>query len=544
MTDSATTSQRSASGLILATLAAGQFVMTLDSSVMNVSMVQVANDVNSDISGIQTAITLYTLVMAALMITGGKIGQIIGPKKAFIIGCVIYASGSLTTALSHSLPVLILGWSFLEGIGAALILPALVALVASNFASADRPKAYGLLAASSAIAVAAGPLIGGLCTTYLTWRVVFVGEVVMVAGILVFANRMVAAPPNPETRLDVPGAVLTASGLGFFVFGLLRSGTWGFIQPKAGAPEWLGLSPAFWLMLGGLLVLRLFMAWEYRVVGQGREPLVDPELLKVRQLRAGLSAFFFQFILQYGLFFLMSLYLTVALGLSAVATGVRLTPLSIALLLAAVGIPKRFPNASPRAVVRLGFLLLTGGLLLLIVLLGVGTGPEIVTWPLILAGLGMGALASQLGAVTVAAVPDERSGEVGGLQNTGTNLGASIATALAGAVLVAALTTSLFTKLADNPDVPPSVLQNATVQLSAGVPFVSDSQLEAALSTAGVDDTTAAAIVADNSDARIGALQASLGVLVLLGAVALFVSRAIPRRIGQPDPLPPASAGA
>jgi hypothetical protein len=297
-------------------------------------------------------------------------------------------------------------------------------------------------------------------------------------------------------------------------------------------------------MLGGLLVLRLFMAWEYRVVGQGREPLVDPELLKVRQLRAGLSAFFFQFILQYGLFFLMSLYLTVALGLSAVATGVRLTPLSIALLLAAVGIPKRFPNASPRAVVRLGFLLLTGGLLLLIVLLGVGTGPEIVTWPLILAGLGMGALASQLGAVTVAAVPDERSGEVGGLQNTGTNLGASIATALAGAVLVAALTTSLFTKLADNPDVPPSVLQNATVQLSAGVPFVSDSQLEAALSTAGVDDTTAAAIVADNSDARIGALQASLGVLVLLGAVALFVSRAIPRRIGQPDPLPPASAGA
>jgi hypothetical protein len=374
--------------------------------------------------------------------------------------------------------------------------------------------------------------------------VVFVGEVVMVAVILVFANRMVAAPPNPETRLDVPGAILTASGLGFFVFGLLRSGTWGFIQPKSGAPEWLGLSPAFWLMLGGLLVLRLFMAWEYRVVGQGREPLVDPELLKVRQLRAGLSAFFFQFILQYGLFFLMSLYLTVALGLSAVATGVRLTPLSIALLLAAVGIPKRFPNASPRTVVRFGFLLLTGGLLLLIVLLGVGTGPEIVTWPLILAGLGMGALASQLGAVTVAAVPDERSGEVGGLQNTGTNLGASIATALAGAVLVAALTTSLFTKLADNPDVPPSVLQNATVQLSAGVPFVSDSQLEAALSTAGVDDTTAAAIAQDNADARIGALQASLGVLVLLGAVALFVSRAIPRRIGQPDPLPTASAGA
>ena len=121
-------------GIVLATLAAGQFLMTLDSSVMNVSIATVAKDVGTDVTGIQTAITLYTLVMASLMITGGKIGQIVGRKRAFSIGCVIYGCGSLTTALSPSLGVLILGWSFLEGVGAALILPAIVALVASNFA--------------------------------------------------------------------------------------------------------------------------------------------------------------------------------------------------------------------------------------------------------------------------------------------------------------------------------------------------------------------------------------------------------------------------
>ena len=167
---SAATSGKAAgsAGLVLMTLASGQFLMTLDSSVMNVSIAQVAEDVGTTVTGVQTAITLYTLVMATLMITGGKIGSMIGRRKAFAIGCVIYGCGSLTTSLAPSLPVLIFGWSFLEGVGAALIMPAIVALVASNFAAADRPRAYGLVASAGAIAVAAGPLIGGAVTTYWT----------------------------------------------------------------------------------------------------------------------------------------------------------------------------------------------------------------------------------------------------------------------------------------------------------------------------------------------------------------------------------------
>ena len=185
-----------ASGTVLLTLASGQFLMALDSSVMNVSIATVAEDLGTTVTGIQTAITLYTLVMASLMITGGKVGQIIGRKRAFAIGCVIYGAGSFTTALAPNLTVLLIGWSILEGIGAALIMPAIVALVASNFGRADRPRAYGLVAAAGAIAVAIGPLIGGLLTTYASWRWVFAGEVLIVAAILVLARRMADAPAD------------------------------------------------------------------------------------------------------------------------------------------------------------------------------------------------------------------------------------------------------------------------------------------------------------------------------------------------------------
>src|SRR5437764_2218113 len=190
----------SSAGIVLVTLAAGQFLMTLDSSVMNVSIATVAKDVGTSVTGIQTAITFYTLVMASLMITGGKVGQILGRKRAFAIGCVIYGCGSFITAISQSLAVLMFGWSFLEGVGAALILPAIVALVASNFEPAGRPRAYGLVASAGAIAVAAGPLIGGLFTTYASWRWVFAGEVLIVLTILALTRRMADAPPEARVR--------------------------------------------------------------------------------------------------------------------------------------------------------------------------------------------------------------------------------------------------------------------------------------------------------------------------------------------------------
>jgi MFS family permease len=530
---------KSAAGIVLLTLASGQFLMTLDSSVMNVSIAQVAEDVGTTVTGIQTAITLYTLVMATLMITGGKIGSLIGRKRAFMIGCVIYGAGSLTTALAPTLTVLIIGWSFLEGIGAALIMPAIVALVASNFPPEGRPRAYGLVASAGAIAVAAGPLIGGLVTTYWTWRYVFAGEVVVVAAILMLTRRIQDAPPETRHRLDLVGAALSAIGLGLAVFGVLRSGEWGWIRPKAGGPEWLGISPTLWLILAGIVIVRIFFAWEARVVERGREPLVRIEMLRVPQLTGGLTMFFFQFMIQAGIFFIVPLFLSVALGLTALATGVRLLPLSVALLFTAVAIPKYRPKAAPRTVVRWGLISLLAGIVSLIAALEVGVGPEIVTVPMLLTGLGVGALASQLGAVTVSAVPDKDTGEVGGLQNTMTNLGASLGTALAGSILIATLTTAFIEGVLENPAVPPEVSSAAEVELVGGIPFVSNAQLEEALGQTGLAPSETEAILAENEEARIAALRASLSILALFAVLALYFTRLIPKEpVGTPSGIP------
>jgi MFS family permease len=528
-TGEATSSTRaSGSMLVLLTLASGQFLMTLDSSVMNVSIATVAKDVGTTVTGIQGAITAYTLVMAALMITGAKIGALIGRKRAFAIGCVIYGCGSFTTSISQSLPVLLFGWSFLEGVGAALILPAIVALVAGNFAPERRPAAYGLVAAAGAVAVAVGPLIGGFCTTYFSWRWVFAGEVVLVAVILLLTRRIADAPAEKRPQLDWVGAVLSALGLSLLVFGVLRSGEWGWIEPKAGAPSWAGLSPTVWLIIGGLFVIWVFFRWQARRVSRHEEPLIRPAMLRNEQLTGGLTMFFFQYLVQAGFFFVVPLFLSVCLGLSAIETGVRLLPLSVTLLAGAIGIPRLFPNVSPRLVVRCGLLSLLAGTLVLLGGLDRDAGAEIVFVPMLLIGLGIGALASQLGAVTVSAVPDDESSEVGGIQNTMTNLGASLGTALAGSLLIATLTSSFLVNIEQSPAIPESVKAQAQVELAGGIPFISDADLEAALDEAQVGPETTDAALDAYADARLDGLRAALAILAVLAVVALFLAQRIP----------------
>jgi MFS family permease len=524
------------SGFVLGVLASGQFLMTLDSSVMNVSIRQVAADIGTTVTGIQTAITLYTLVMASLMITGGKIGAIIGRRRAFSIGLVIYGAGSLTTALSPNLGVLLAGWSVLEGIGAALIMPAIVALVAGNFPPERRSAAYGMIAAAGAIAVAVGPLIGGAVTTFASWRWVFVGEDVIVIGILVALRKVRDTPPAVRARFDLIGALLSVAGLSLLVFGVLKSGTWGFVKAKPGGPELLGTSPVVWLVIGGLLVIYGFLLWEAHVQRRGREPLIRPPMLRNSQLAGGLSMFFFQFFIQAGVFFAIPLFLSVVLELSALQTGVRLLPLSFALLATAVGIPKLAPAARPRLIVRLGLLSMTAGTLVLIGGISPGAGAGIVAVPMLLMGLGIGALASQLGAVTVSAVPDRQSAEVGGLQNTVTNLGASLGTALVGAVLIASLTTGLIHGVQASSAIPANVKTQATTQFAAGVPFISDTDLNAQLQKANVPPAQADAVLKANSDARLSALRTSLWVVALFAVAALFFTGLIPvKPTGRPQ---------
>ena len=515
-------------GGVLLILGAAQFLMILDTSVMNVSIATVAEDVGTTIAGIQTAITLFTLVMATLMITGGKIGTIIGRRRAFNIGLVIYACGSFTTAIAPNLAVLLIGWSLLEGIGAALIMPAIVALVAGNVKVDERPRAYGLIAAAGAIAVAVGPLIGGFCTTFFSWRWVFAGEVLIAIVILAMARRLAESPVEAKAHLDLVGTLLTVVGLGSIVYGVLRSGDWGWVTPKPGAPTLFGISLTTWLLLFGLLVIYSFGAWEQYVQKRGGDPLVRPGTLKNEQLAGGLSMFFFQFLLQGGYFFIVPLFMSVVLELNALQTGARLVPLSLTLIVAAVGIPKVWPKASPRRVVRIGVFLMLAGLLSLLAGIDLDASVAVVSVPMLLMGFGMGALASQLGSVTVSALPTERSGEVGGLQNTASNLGISIGTALAGSVLFAVLTMSMIEGIQQNPQVPEEVKSQAGVQLAPGVPFISDTALETALTDAGVSPEVTDTVLAENREARVAALDLAIALLAVLALVSLFFTGNIP----------------
>lgn len=529
------TAGKTAGGVLL-TLGAGQFLMTLDTSVMNVAIATVAKDVGTTVTGIQTAITLYTLVMAMLMVTGGKVGSMLGRRRAFAIGCVIYGLGSLTTAVAPNLPILILGWSVLEGVGAALILPAIVALVAGNFPAPARPRAYGLVMGAGGIAVAVGPLIGGFATTYFSWRWVFAGEVLIVLVILLLARRVTDAPPEARKRFDVLGALLAAAGLGLSVFGVLRSAEWGWVLPKPGGPSWLSTSPTLWLIIAGVLVLWLFVERESRREATGADPLVAPSLFGNRQMTGGLLMFFLLFLVQAGLFFTIPLLLSVSLGLSALETGVRILPLSITLLAAAVGIPRFFPHASPCRVARFGLLAMLLGIVALLTAVDPTADAAIVTVPLLLAGLGVGALNSQLGAVTVSALPDDRSPEVGGLQNTATNLGAALGTALAGSILISALTTAFLHGVAENPAIPAQVKAQADVQLAAGVPFLSDADLQTALVKAAASPEVTSAALDINAQARVDGLRSALAALALITMGGLFAARRIPKHPAESSP--------
>ncbi len=502
--------------------------MTLDSSVMNVSIQSVAADLGTTVTGIQTAITLYTLVMAAFMITGGKIGAIIGRRRAFSIGLVVYGCGSMVTAIAPNLTVLIIGWSLLEGLGAALILPAIVALVAGNVARKGRSAAYGLIAAAGAIAVAAGPLIGGAVTTFASWRWVFVGEVALVIVILACVRMIHDTPTEGRVVLDGVGAVLSVVGLSMTVYGVLRSGTWGWVRPKPGAPTVAGVSLVFWLVVGGLLVLGLLIEWEVHRERTGREPLFRPSMFANRQMTGGLVMFAFQFFIQSGVFFTIPLFLSVVLELNALQTGARLLPLSLALLASALAVPRLWPGASPRRVVRVGLLAMLAGTLLLVGGLDPGANAAVVLVPMALMGLGIGALASQLGAVTVSALPDSMSAEVGGLQNTFTNVGASLGTALIGAVLIGSLTSTFLLGVSHNSAVPADVVAHASVDLEAGIPFISDTDLRKDLATTSLPPEAQDAIVAENATARLEGLRTALSVVALVIVIALFLARMLP----------------
>ncbi|HEY0571879.1 MAG TPA: MFS transporter [Enterovirga sp.] len=516
-------------------LASGQFVMTLDTSVMNVSISQITADLNTSIQGVQAAITLYALVMAALMLTGAKLGDIYGRNRMFAIGLAVYGVGSLTTALSPSLPVLLVGWSGIEGLGAIMVIPGIAALTAANYEGKDRALAYALIGGITAAAVAVGPLIGGWVTTNASWRYVFAGETVIVIVIILLRGQIAQAPKADHIpKMDVIGSVLSVAGLGLAVFGVLMGSKWGFVRPL-GAPTIngteitpLGFSVVPFMVLAGLGILAGFVQWEERRHRLGLDRLLDTALLKITRLRAGLTTLLGQQLVLMGLFFVVPVYLQVVVGLDAFETGKRLIPLSAAMLVAAMAGPKVAGRRSPRMVSQMGLVLISAGAVVMLATLDVKLNDTGFKIAMVLVGAGGGLLASQLGNVIMSSTDASKASETGGLQGTALNLGASIGTALIGAILILNLINGFNNKVAENPQVPAQTREAIAAGTEEGIDIVPAAQVEQLALSKGLSEDQAKAVAADYGDAELDALRVSIGAVAAIALLCLWFTRKLP----------------
>jgi len=529
--------RRAAVWLPIAVLAAAQFVMVLDSSVMNVSISQIVADLDTTIQGVQLAITAYTLVMAAFMLAGAKLGDILGRDRAFALGLAIYGLGSLTTALSPNLAVLLVGWSLVEGLGAALVIPAIVSLIAGIYSGKQRALAFGIIGGVAGAAIAAGPLIGGWVTTELSWRYVFAGETVIVAVILLVRRRMPRSPSVGErVGLDVVGVALSALGLGLAVFAILMSSKWGWVQPRAaptiGGREItpLGFSVVPYLILAGLGCLAGFASWEERRERQGRDTLLDRSLLEIRPLRAGLSTLMMQQLILLGTFFVLPVYLQVVLGLDAFETGKRLFPMSVTMFLAAMAGPRLAAGFAPKRVAQAGLLALVAAATVLVATIDVQLNGTRFALALALFGIGAGLLLSQLGNVIMSSVDPSQTNEAGGLQGTAQNLGASLGTALIGSVLIAALSSGLVTRVEQNPAVPADVRQRVARIAEKGIPVVPVADVEQAALKEGLPQSQAKALADDYGEAQLEGLRRAIAAVAVLALLSLWFTRGLPGR--------------
>jgi MFS family permease len=524
-------------GLPIAIFASAQFVMVLDSSVMNVSISQIVKDLDTTIQGVQLAITAYTLVMAALMLAGAKLGDILGRDRTFALGLAIYGLGSLTTALSPNLAVLLIGWSLIEGLGAALVVPAIVSLIAATYSGRQRATAFGIVGGVAGAAIAAGPPIGGWVTTELSWRYVFAGETLIVIAILFLRRRLQSAPAvEHPPKLDVVGVALSTLGLGFAVFGILKSSEWGLIEPRGaltiGGEEItpFGFSAVPFLILAGIGFLAAFVMWEERRERKGLDTLLDRSLLRIKQLRAGLSTLAMQQLILLGTFFVLPVYLQVVLGLDAFESGKRLFPMSVSMFIAALAGPRLAAGFAPKRVAQVGLLALTTASVFLLATIDVELRGVAFALSLTLFGIGAGLLLSQLGNVIMSSVEPAKINEAGGLQGTAQNLGASLGTALIGAVLIAALTNGFVSKVEDNPAVTPPVRERVTQIAQKGIPVVPVDDIEQAALDKGVPAGEAKAIADDYGDAQLQGLKRALLAVAIFALLSLWFTRGLPGR--------------
>jgi MFS family permease len=501
-------------------LAMAMFVFVIDTSLMNVSISAVVRDLDTTVSGVQSAVAIEALVSAAFILIGSKVGDLVGRKRAYMAGLLLYISGALTMTVTQSLAPVILFWAVVGGLGASLYLPAMQSLIHGNFAGTAQAKAYALVGASAAIAAAIGPLLGGFLTTYLSWRVGFMLEAVVIVVVLLGSRSLLRDVPYTGDRgVDYAGSALSVLGMGGLVLGILAWQEGG---------EYVGA-----LLAAGLVAMALLVRWLLRRQREGKPALLDPHLFRSKPFAFGIGQGILQQIALGGMLIALPIYLQMVLGYDAMQAGLSLAPLSLTMFAVALLAGKRAGRRRPSSLIRAGFALLLAAVALLIAIVPSADSGWTLAIPLVLAGAGLGLLVSQLNNYTLSPISEERVGEAAGVNSATGSFGLSLGLAFAGAIMLATLSLA-FTDMAESSKVlAPAEQQKVADVLEDDAQVMSDAQLDALLVDQPADVRTE--IVRINDDARPLALQVALGVPLLAALIGLLASF---RMMRLPDPAP------
>jgi EmrB/QacA subfamily drug resistance transporter len=500
-------------------LAMAMFVLVVDTSIMNVSISAVVHDLGTTVSGVQSAIALEALVSAAFILIGSKVGDLFGRKRAYVLGLLGYAVGALAMALAQSLIVIIIFWAIVGGLGASLLLPAMQSLIHGNFEGAAQRKAYALVGAAAAIAAAVGPLVGGFITTYLSWRVAFLLEDAVIAIVLLGIKLVRDVPFTGDRHVDIVGAILSVLGMGGIVLGIL---VWQEGGESVGA-----------LLALGAIAMTGLGYWLVRRKRQGKSTLLDPDLFKSKPFRLGISQQMLQQITLGGMMIALPIYLQMVLEYNAMESGLSLAPLSLSMFAVALLAGKKAGKRRPASIIRVGFVLVTAGMLVLIPIVPRADSGWYLVIPLLLAGSGLGLLVSQLNNFTLSPISEERVSEAAGANSAAGSFGLSFGLAFAGAIMLATLSIT-FTHMAQNSTVlPPRTQQHVAQVLEHDAEVMSNTQLQQEL--AGRPKAIQDEIIRINTEARHLALQIALLIPLLAGLIGLLDSF---RMMRLPDPKP------
>lgn len=474
---------------VLLVMGLASFILVLDTSMMNVAISAIVEELNTTVSGVQAAITIYALVMASFLLLGGKLGDIYGMKKTFIIGMILYGIGTITAALTPNLAILILGWSVIEGIGAAFVLPMTITMLALKYSGKRLAMAFGVIGGVQAAGAAVGPIYGGFMTTYFSWRLAFASEAIIVAIIFALLFVLPESKKLEGVKVDWRGTALWVIGFASIVMGIILASQYGWIMAKRPFtigdisinPFGLSITPV--MIMFGLGLLVIFFHWEQRVEKAGRMPLLHMGMLKNGLLLAGVAVGSIMNIFMGGMMFVTPVFLQSALGFNAMKSGMALLPMSISILLLSLTTSGLGRKYSPKTIIMAGLGLVVVGILLLYRVISLEMSSTDMILGFLIFGAGIGLILAQITNATLSSVPDEENNEASGFNFTFRQMGISMGTAVIGGVLLTATLLSLVSGMLDvgGIDVSASEVRQLSVIVEDAVQAMSPVEQQTAL---------------------------------------------------------------